>query len=505
MSDLLKKIDFKRSVLIPGLLLFIILLLLNSISTSRFFRIDLTDNNIFSLSTSSKSVIKEIDDLLTMKVYFSDDLPGEYANNRRYLQDILEEYAAISNGNIKFEFASQDKLEEEAQKSGIMPLQLQVIENDKVEVKRVLMGMAILFEDNKEVLPVIQTTTGLEYEITTKIKKLVETNKPSVAIAQRDGQQEQYQSIQNVLRQRYDVKVVKLNDPIPFDISAILIGGITDSLNSDEKKNLSQFMERGGNMFVSQNRVKTNLQIQQAVPIQSDIFDFLQKYGFYVEENLVTDKICGRVNVQQQMGPIRMNVPMEYPLLPIIRSFNDEEPIVSGLEQMQLIFPSGIKQDSSSFGSVKFTPLFFSSEQSGELKGSYNLSPDPQQNPFIRMFNKSNQILGARSEFTNASGVLNQVILVSDSEFMADNGGGRSPENHIFILNSIDYLIGDQDLIALRSREITSRPLQDISDTSKRTWKWINISAPSLLIIGFGLVRIRRQKNRSSILEELYG
>ena len=505
MKDFFKRIDLKRSVMIPGVLLLTILLLLNSISTSRFFRIDLTDNNMFSLSTSSKSVIKEVDDLLTMKVYFSNDLPGEYANNRRYLQDILEEYVAISKGNIKFEFAPQDKLEEEAQKSGIMPLQLQVIENDKVEVKRVLMGMAILFEDNKEVLPVIQTTTGLEYEITTKIKKLVETNKPSIAIAQFEGQNEQYQCIHNVLRQRYDVRILKLEESIPLDISAILIGGISDSLNTEEKNNLSQFMDRGGNLFVSQNRVKTNLQIQQAVPIQSDIFDFLQKYGFTVEENLVTDKICGRVNVQQQMGPIRMNVPMEYPLLPIIRSFNGGEPIVARLEQMQLIFPSEIKQDSSSFGRVKFTPLFFTSEQSGELRGTYNLSPDPQQNPFIRMFNKSNQILGARSEFTSSAGILNQVILVSDSEFMADGGGGSSPKNHIFILNSIDYLIGDQDHIAPRSREITSRPLQDISDASKKTWKWINISAPSFFIIGFGLIRIRRQKNRSSILEELYG
>ena len=133
MKDFLNKIDLKRSVLVPGILLFAILILLNSISTSRFFRIDLTDNNMFSLSSSSKAVVKEINDLLTMKVYFSDDLPGEYANNRRYLQDILEEYAAISKGNIKFEFAPQDKLEEEAQKSGITPLQLQVIENDKVE------------------------------------------------------------------------------------------------------------------------------------------------------------------------------------------------------------------------------------------------------------------------------------------------------------------------------------------------------------------------------------
>ena len=88
---------------------------------------------------------------------------------------------------------------------------------------------------------------------------------------------------------------------------------------------------------------------------------------------------------------------------------------------------------------------------------------------------------------------------------MADNGGGRSPENHIFILNSIDYLIGDQDLIALRSREITSRPLEEISDASKRTWKWINITVPTFLIVGFGLIRMRKQKNRSSVLEELYG
>ena len=145
---------------------------------------------------------------------------------------------------------------------------------------------------------------------------------------------------------------------MPIEISAILLGGVSDSLSASENLNLSEFMNRGGNLFVAQNRVKTNLQIQQAVPVQSDIFSFLGKYGFSIEENLVLDKICGRVNVQQQMGPLRMNVPMEYPLLPIVRTFNKEEPIVSGLEQMQLIFPSEIKQDSSSLGKVEFTPLF---------------------------------------------------------------------------------------------------------------------------------------------------
>ncbi len=504
----LNNIDFKKSVFIPGIILFTILFLLNGISRNWFFRWDLTDNDMYSLSTSSESVVTQVDDLLTMKVYFSDDLPGEYANNRRYLQDILEEYVAFSDGNIRFEFfrPEDDKnIEQEAQKAGIMPIQMQVVENDKMEVKRVLMGMVILYEDKKEVLPVIQTTTGLEYEITTRIKKLVETNKATVGIVQVAGQDSPSQNIQNVLSQRYNVRPVNLAEEVPVDISAMLMSGVSDSLTADENKNLNGYLNRGGNLFIAQNRVKTNLQAQQAFPIQSDIFSIIEPYGFNIAENLVTDRVCGRVNVQQQMGPIRMNVPMEYPLLPVIRTFNQDEPLVAGLEQIQLIFASEIQPDSATAGQVNFVPLLFTSNQSGEMRGNFNLNPDPKQNPFLRMFNQAGKILGARSEKVSENGIMSQVVLVGDSEFLSDQGGGMSPENHIFVMNSVDYLIGDRDLIALRSREITSRPLEEVSDEAKKTWKWINIVLPSLLIVGFGLVRMRQQKRRSSVLEELYG
>ena len=47
---------------------------------------------MFSLSNSSESILEKVDDRLTIKVYFSDNLPNELGNTRRYLQDILEEY-----------------------------------------------------------------------------------------------------------------------------------------------------------------------------------------------------------------------------------------------------------------------------------------------------------------------------------------------------------------------------------------------------------------------------
>ena len=98
----------KKTFIIYLSLISAILIILNIVSRNMFHRWDLTDNKMYSLSKSSKSVVEKIDDRLTMKIYFSDNLPGEYGNNRRYLQDMLEEYAAYSKGKIHFEFYNTD-------------------------------------------------------------------------------------------------------------------------------------------------------------------------------------------------------------------------------------------------------------------------------------------------------------------------------------------------------------------------------------------------------------
>ena len=104
----------------------------------------------------------------------------------------------------------------------------------------------------------------------------------------------------------------------------------------------------------------------------------------------------------------------------------------------------------------------------------------------------------------SAAASISQLVLISDSKFMADDGGGGAGENHIFIMNAIDYLLGDRELIALRSREITNRPLLELQDNTKSKWKWINILLPSILVIAFGIFRMRREANKSKILEEIY-
>ena len=138
-----------------------------------------------------------------------------------------------------------------------MPVQMQVVENDKMEVKRVLMGMVILYEDKKEVLPVIQTTTGLEYEITSKIKKLVEINKPMVGIAQFEGQTSQFSNIQNLLNQRYTVQPVNLNEEVPPGLTAVLNV-------SDFDYKVATSTHENGSSAINQNGTTTSLTIKAA-------------------------------------------------------------------------------------------------------------------------------------------------------------------------------------------------------------------------------------------------
>ena len=508
--EIKQKFEWKKSLVGPAGVVLVILIILNLISRNWFGRIDFTKEKMYTLSESSRSVVEKIEDLMTMKVYFSGNLPGQYGNNRRFLQDILEEYAAFSRGNIRFQFykpGDNEELEQEAQQAGIQPVQLQVIENDKMEIKRVFMGLAINYQDEKEVIPVIQTTTGLEYEITTKIKRLVDTNKPVLAIAKTKGQVIENRIITSLLQQRYTVRNVDLQNSIEDNIELILVNGVEDSLQENERKNLETFLNQGGNIFLAQSRIKSDLQSQQASVISSNIFEVAASYGLDLQTNLVLDKICGRVNVQQNMGFIRMNVPMAYPLLPIVRDFNKDEVLVSGLEQVQLFFASEIRTDSiPQDGSVNVSPLMYSSNRSSLMSGYFNLHPDPKTNPAMVNLNQPKKLLAARSERSSPeSGFLSQMILVSDSRFLADDGGGASPENHIFVMNAVDFLLGDKELIALRSREITNRPLAEIEDSAKAWWKWFNIVLPTLLVVGFGIFRLKRSQARSKMLEEFYG
>ena len=92
------------------------------------------------------------------------------------------------------------------------------------------------------------------------------------------------------------------------------------------------------------------------------------------------------------------------------------------------------------------------------------------------------------------------IILLGDSNFISDDVGGGIQENTDLVLNAIDFLMGDEELVSLRSRKVTTRPLEEISDGSKKLWKWANRLLPFILVLLMALYKYNSENMRESRL-----
>ncbi|MCK4778233.1 MAG: Gldg family protein, partial [Actinomycetia bacterium] len=149
-----------------------IVILINIIGISAFFRLDLTSDDLYSLSESSQEYLEELSDPVNIKVFFTENLPAPYNSNERYLRDILEEYAVYGGRNFNYEFIDPKENKDIARRYGIPEVQIRDIKADEVGFKMAMMGLVIIHGEWTEKIPIIKSTDGLEYKITSMIRKL---------------------------------------------------------------------------------------------------------------------------------------------------------------------------------------------------------------------------------------------------------------------------------------------------------------------------------------------
>lgn len=168
---------------IKFLIYMIIVVLVNIAGITLFFRLDLSANKMYSISDASKKVVSTLSEPLTIKVFFTKNLPAPHNNTERYLHDLLDEYAIHANRYFNYSFhdvsSEEGELSEEKQENqrlannyGIHPVQIQAIEKDEVKFQRAYMGLVVIHGDLIERIPTITSTEGLEYKLTTAIEKL---------------------------------------------------------------------------------------------------------------------------------------------------------------------------------------------------------------------------------------------------------------------------------------------------------------------------------------------
>jgi len=248
------------------------------------------------------------------------------------------------------------------------------------------------------------------------------------------------------------------------------------------------------------DRVKGDLQTLSGTAVNTGLEGWLRKKGLEVGDSFIVDARCGTVAVSQKSAGFTMTSQIQFPYLPVLSNFADH-PVTKGLEELFLTFASPLNYYGDS--TYRFTPLVMTSEQSGT-------EPVPVYFDINKRWTRTDfkdhsLVVAGLLEKPNSG----RIIVISDGEF-AVNGPGRrarqvQKDNVNFLVNSIDWLSDDTGLINLRTKAITSRPLDQVSDSTKLLLKWLNFLLPVLLVIIYGLIRIQYRRNqRIKRMEEGY-
>ena len=138
----------------------VLLILVNLVASRAFFRIDLTRTNAFSISKASTEAVSTLEEPLSIKVFFSSNLPPQYAAVDTYVRDLMVEYSNAADKKFKVEYfdlksedaAADDENRRMARDYGLHEFQIRELKNNEVSYKNVFMGIVITYADQIEVL-----------------------------------------------------------------------------------------------------------------------------------------------------------------------------------------------------------------------------------------------------------------------------------------------------------------------------------------------------------------
>lgn len=500
----------KSKVITTILLMLGILVMINVLADEYFMRLDFTEDKRYTLSQATRDILQELEEPVTVKAYFSEDLPPDIAKTRQDFRDLLIEYNNVSDDMVVYEFINpneNEEVENEAMQNGISPVLVNVREKDQVSQKKAYLGALVQMGERQEIIPFIQPGAAMEYALSTSIKKLSVIDKPSIAVLQGHGEPSIFDlpQVNNELSVLYSMENLTLTDTatIPTKFKTIAIIAPTDSFPENHLQQLDEFLARGGNLFIAFNRVEGNLQNAFGQEVTTGLESWLEEKGLQVPASFVVDAECGAVTVQQQQGFFNFNTNVSFPYLPIISQFA-EHPITEGLEAVILPFSSPITYaGKDTTGNLKFTPIASTSELSGTVPAPtyFDINKEWTENDFPQ----SNLTVGAVLEGNIQGNTPSKMVVIADGNFATQGGGQGQSDNVSLLVNSVDWLSDDTGLIELRTKGVTSRPLEQLEEGTKTTLKYLNFLLPIMLVVGYGILRFQMKRNlRVKRMEESY-
>ena len=437
-----------------GITLFL-LLVINTIGSFFFYRLDLTKDKRYTLSSTSLHIIEQVKNPLYIKVYMQGELPSEFKRLQLETRQMLEEFQGY-NSNIVFEFI--DPLEDEATsmdnikelyRKGLTPINISVDDKGK-QSQAMVFPWAIAVYDNKEVnIPLLKNIMGasttdkiigsvqhLEYSIADALHKITIDKQKKIAIIKGNGELHEAFIAKFLLqtKESYHIGPFTLDSVAKQPLNSLtelkkydlaIIAKPTEAFSENEKQVLDQYIVNGGKTIWLIDQVVAEMDSLYsptgsalAFPRDLNLNDFFFKYGVRIYPDLVKDEQGSPIKLATgEQGSATQYQEFNWKFAPQIYS-QSNHPIVKNLGGIKFDFANAI--DTLKNG-IKKTVLLQSSPYSKRMgtPTEINLNSVNEETTPADYLNKGNIPLAVLLEGKFHSMFENRILAFDQNNFQA--------------------------------------------------------------------------------------
>lgn len=450
-------------------------------------RIDLTPGNAYTLSKATKDIARALDDIVTVRLFSSKELPAEFALNKRDVDDLLRDLKGAGRGKIRVierDPGTDKTAAEDARNLGVVPVQFNVVGQSELQVKEGFFGLVVQHADKRETIPFIQRTDDLEYRLASTIRNLSRTTKPKVGMIT-DPQAGSYGSLRGELEKSYLVDNPSLSDSVGLaaDYGALVIASARDTVPAAETEKVKAYLAKGGKALILESGMAVSQQGPFAMGRPIAWNAVLAPYGVQIKQDMVYDLRANQmIGVPTNFG--RLLRPYPY----FLRGQSTKASSINAeLSEVGLAWTSSIDTVASTTSVV--VPLIETSNAAGISAGTAMI--DPSQD--FPSTNLGKHILGVQVAPKGGKNGA-RLVVVGNGMMASDEFTRRSPENLVFALNAVDWLAQDEALISIRAKDRKPPPLLFTSKPLREGVKYFNVAGLPILIAVYGLVRLLRRR-----------
>ena len=463
-------------------------------------RIDLTPGRAFTLAPATRKLLSTLPDLVTIKLFVSSALPKEIESTRRDVDDLLRDYRAAGHGKVKLVIqdpAADSAAMREARSSGIPPVQFNVLGQGELQVKEGYLGVAVRYADGVKTIPFVQQTNDLEYRLTSDIRALTHPERSTVAFGEINDAaatrgRRSFEALREQLGATHTVGAFALTDTvIGPDVKVIAVAGTPDSLTPAQLARLRAFLDRGGSLLVMASGMALSDRGPFALSRRVGWNELLKPYGVAIASDMVYDLASNtQVGIPAQFGQVLVPYPFWLRALGTGRS-----PVNADLGSVMLPWASQIDTVKAT---ASVTPLLVTSRAGGVQQTTAFIEPGSQ----LSRDSLRPRVVAALATLppppTPGAAPRGRVVVVGSADFASDRYARNSPTNIVLVQNAIDWLVQDEGLIAIRSKDRAPPPLVFSSSVARGAAKYGNLAGVPLLLMAAGIARLlgRRRTQR---------